>query len=144
MHSETPTTIKYWVMRMKTMIKRLRKEEGGSLLEAAFMIPLLVLFLIGVVDLGRAYHTYVTIINAAREGARYGVSHADIDDIKAHVRAEAELSQVDIPLSGITVDHGGPGNPVRVTVVVEFSTLIGNIVGIPNFPIKAYAAFMVR
>lgn len=53
-------------------ISYLKKEKGQSLVEFAFIIPVLMLILLGVFDFGRAFYAYNAISNAAREGARYG------------------------------------------------------------------------
>ena len=39
-------------------------------MEFAIVLPLLVLILAGMVDVGRAFNSYMVITNAAREGAR--------------------------------------------------------------------------
>jgi Flp pilus assembly protein TadG len=49
-----------------------RGEQGANLVEAALVIPLLILILAGIVDLGRTFYNYISIANAAREGARAG------------------------------------------------------------------------
>jgi len=49
-----------------------RSERGANLVEAALVVPILILILAGVVDLGRAFYSYIAIANAAREGARAG------------------------------------------------------------------------
>lgn len=53
-------------------VSHLEKERGQSLVEFAFIIPVLMLILLGVFDFGRAFYAYNAISNAAREGARYG------------------------------------------------------------------------
>jgi Flp pilus assembly protein TadG len=40
------------------------------MIEFALILPLFVLFIIGVFELGRAFFSYIAITNAAREGAR--------------------------------------------------------------------------
>ena len=45
-------------------------ERGQSLVEMVVVLPLLLLLLIGVVDFGRAFFTFIAITNASREGAR--------------------------------------------------------------------------
>lgn len=47
-------------------------ERGQSLLETALFFPVLLAFLVGLVQVGLVINTYLTVINAAREGARYG------------------------------------------------------------------------
>jgi hypothetical protein len=54
-------------------IPRLRAwEEGQSIVEVAFALPMLFLLAIGIVELGHALTAYNITINAAREGARFG------------------------------------------------------------------------
>lgn len=53
----------------KTLVVR---GNGQSLVEFAMILPLMVLVIAGIVDLGRAFYASITISNAAREGARYG------------------------------------------------------------------------
>ena len=48
-------------------------ESGVELLEAAFVLPILLTILLGTVWMGRAYMVYEAITRAAREGARYEV-----------------------------------------------------------------------
>ena len=47
-----------------------RSERGSNLVEFALVLPLLVLILAGMADIGRAFNSYMVITNAAREGAR--------------------------------------------------------------------------
>jgi Flp pilus assembly protein TadG len=53
--------------RSKTLI---HKQKGQSLVEFALILPLMVLFIIGIFELGRAFFAYIAITNAAREGVR--------------------------------------------------------------------------
>ena len=48
--------------------QRIKKEKGQSLVEFALLLPILLIILIGVVDLGRMYYAYVVITDAAAEG----------------------------------------------------------------------------
>jgi Flp pilus assembly protein TadG len=122
-----------------------REERGANLVEMALILPLLLLLLAGVVDIGRAYHTYITIINAAREGARYGVNRPwDTSGIQTMVRNEAQNSNVNLSGATITVSNGGTGNPIRVTVQLQFPTLMGGILGINTIPIGSTCAFRIR
>src|SRR2546426_912425 len=46
------------------------RESGAEIAEAAFVLPLVFMFLFGMVWFGRAFNIYTTITSAAREGAR--------------------------------------------------------------------------
>ena len=48
-------------------------DSGAEIFEFAIVAPILLMLLIGIVWVGRAYNVYSTITRAAREGARYAV-----------------------------------------------------------------------
>ena len=50
------------------------RERGTAIVEAAIIIPILLMFLIGILEFGRAYNEYQVLTNAAREAARYAVA----------------------------------------------------------------------
>lgn len=80
---------------MKTTTKRQRsgrqRKNGQGLVEFALLLPVLILFIFGAMDFGRAFTAYIDISSAAREAAHYGSQslenavESDIEDI-----AEAE------------------------------------------------------
>ncbi len=127
-------------------------ERGANLVEAALVIPLLLILMATVVDFGRVYFAYITIIDAAREGARYGAGtygnvrhYDDVSGIVARVRAEAASNNVDLTSASITVPDQGPsGYPVRVTVVMNYPLIMGGVVGQPSFTLRYSMAFRAR
>ena len=131
--------------------KRYAQERGANLVEAALVISLVLLpILVGVPDLGRVYFTYITIINAAREGARWGVTHPlDAGGICAKVLGEAQTQPLHLssPLScaNIQIENSGgaSGSPIRVTVQVDFPLILGGILGRPTLPIRYSVAFPI-
>ena len=55
------------------MFNRLRRcQSGSSLLEFALVLPIVLVLLIGLIDLGRAAYFGILTSNAARAGAQYG------------------------------------------------------------------------
>lgn len=82
-----------------------RRERGQSLVELAISMTVLMWIIVGVLDIGRLYMTYVAVQNAAAEGALYAAIHPTwvdtcpvgafgctdpaIDTIVARVRHEA-------------------------------------------------------
>jgi Flp pilus assembly protein TadG len=53
---------------------RLRNDNRGqALIEFAVTLPILLLLILGLFDLGRAVYTYNTLSNISREGARMGM-----------------------------------------------------------------------
>ena len=85
-------------MWRKVLISRLKKDDGGSLVELALTLPLLLLLLFGAVDFGRAYYLAMEIAGAAHAGAEYGAQNpTDTTGMQAAARADAP----DVP--GLTV-----------------------------------------
>ena len=50
-----------------------RGEDGAELVEFAFVLPTLLLLIVGVVDFGLLFQKYEVVTNAAREGARVAI-----------------------------------------------------------------------
>jgi hypothetical protein len=64
-----------------------QQERGASLVEFAFVVPILTLFLFGIVQFGIAYDMKQSINSAAREGARAAaIPGNDVADIVAATR----------------------------------------------------------
>lgn len=109
-----------------------KRERGQALVELAMLLPILLIILLGIIDFGRVFYAYVTITNAAREGARYGSLHVFQDAaIEQRVIDEA-ANTVTIDSGEITVSWGGddPDHPdtIAVTVNHTFTTLFfGNL-----------------
>jgi Flp pilus assembly protein TadG len=57
----------------------LRGDGGQSLVEIALALPLLLLILVGLADLGRAFYYTTAVASAARQGASYVASTASPD-----------------------------------------------------------------
>ena len=49
--------------------RRRTRTRGQSLVEFALILPLLLVFLATILDLGRIYYANISLLNAAREGA---------------------------------------------------------------------------
>ena len=57
------------------MFNRVKREKSGQgLVEFALILPLLLLIILGIFEFGRVLFIYSGLFNAAREGARYGVT----------------------------------------------------------------------
>ncbi|MFZ0493114.1 MAG: TadE/TadG family type IV pilus assembly protein [Acidimicrobiia bacterium] len=67
-----------------------RTREGGAvLIEAAVVMPILIMLVLGIWSVGRAYNIYLTMDHAAREAARFGAVNADDASWKTEVRNKA-------------------------------------------------------
>jgi hypothetical protein len=130
----------------KAGIFPMRGRKGQSMVELAITLPLLVLIMIGVLDLGRTFFGLITVTNAAREGARVAMSFPEDHVLIAEaVRFETQNSGfnglIDPALLGIiSICPLGCDSkqPVRVEVSYEF-----NLILLPNILISRSAEMMV-
>ena len=112
-----------------------RDERGVSLVEMALVLTLLLLLLAGAADVGGAFHAYIIITNASREGARFASHFPHLyDDIRLQTKMEAANSSVTLTDGDITIDSEGgpvpaPGEPIRVTVEYDFQTILSGMLG---------------
>ncbi len=84
------------------MTRRCPDRRGQTLVEFALILPIFVLVLFGILDLGRAVYAYSTINNAAREGARL----ATVDQTEADIQALAagHAASLGVPVATVGVD----------------------------------------
>lgn len=113
-----------------------RKDSGQGLLEFALVIPLLMLIVLGLFDLGYAVFIDNMIANAAREGARVGIVRTKTDDdIEARIYAAAPGLNLPSCPSCITIDPSPErtfGSPITVTVTMTYTPmtpLVGQFLG---------------
>lgn len=132
-------------------IDRNHTTKGQSLVEFSVSVMFLLFLVAGIADFGRAFFAYMSLRDAAQEGAAYGSAFpTDAAGIEKRVR---QSSQYPVPLSDtsvVTVDVEytggvceGSGNAVSVTVEYEFhiaTPFIGAIVGSQSFPLRATVA----
>jgi Flp pilus assembly protein TadG len=51
-------------------LKRRRNERGQTFVEFALALPILIVLLFGIIQFGIAFHSYITLTDATRAGAR--------------------------------------------------------------------------
>jgi hypothetical protein len=64
------------MIRLQTIKKFFRREDGGALAELAILIPFLALMLAAVCEIGRFFQNYTTLSKATRTASRYLSNHA--------------------------------------------------------------------
>jgi hypothetical protein len=122
---------------MRSSTVRITKGNAAqSMVETALLLPIIILLMVGILDLGRLYFAYITIFNAAREGARYGISHAiplDTLGIQDHARQEVDGSIVksgDVEVTSACDTLCIPGHAIKVTVTYsQFRLITSTIFG---------------
>lgn len=124
------------------MLKR-RSERGQSLVEFALILPIFVLVLAGLFDLGRAVFAYNTISNASRESVRVAIVNQTATDVQNEAMKQGValgLSPTDVTITYAEPDGSGTLCPAAysigcvATVTVQYSytaatPVIGQIIG---------------
>ena len=99
---------------------RQRSSRGQSLVEFALVLPILILIVMGIFDLGFAVYANTVVSNAAQEGARNAIYGSSITDteIRNTVKAMAiGLDQSNLNIS-ITPSQAQRKHPATTTVSV--------------------------
>ena len=128
-------------------------ERGQSVVELALLLPFLLVLVLGVVDLGMGFRTYIGLTNAAREGARWVAIHPT-DPGGAITRIGVEAGRVGLtntgsPATGIqvTLTPESPpytaGENVTVTIRHDYPLLFGFITALSDVPFRAETTMVV-
>ena len=84
-----------------------RKERAQSLVELAFAMPIFLVLVMGIIDFSWGLQSWISVTNAAREGARYGAVHCasgDYTDAEVEQKAVDKASGLDTSKLTATVD----------------------------------------
>ena len=110
--------------------QKVSRSEGQALVEFALLLPLFLMLLFGMIDFGRAYSASVTQTNAAREGARLGVTGATQSAIVTRSQStSANSCNNGNPSVAVQGAQGASGTDVVVTVSCSLN-LITPLAGI--------------
>jgi hypothetical protein len=119
--------------------RRLKACKGTSLLEMAFVLPLLLLLTFSIVEFGAMFYAYLALENGVSQATRYGITGNTVtglsrdDSIIATMRDATPT--LTIPGSAFTFSHlpqggsswlpgpGGPGEIERVTVDYNYDVM---------------------
>ena len=134
---------------MLKLIRARRKngEKGQALVEFTLLVPIFLLLLFAIVDFGMGFYSWITVTNAAREGARLGAVHAPLNVasspcfgkaslkvcIEDRVRDASDLTNEATKMTVTTTgEQGLPGQSVVVRVDYKYD-LITPLAGLVQF-----------
>lgn len=123
-----------------------RSSRGQSLVELALVTPILIILVFGIIDFGVGLYSWITLTNAAREGARLGSLQGTEAEVVALVRDRAaNLDQSDLTVA-VTNAEGDPGEPIRVEANYRYDLLtpLGDILRMPHLDISAAAEMRLQ
>ena len=113
------------------MIRNLDAERGATAVEFAFIVPLLILLVLGIAEFGHAFQVQGTLSAAAREGVRLMALQNDPAAARAAVRNAAAtldpgVTDAQISISPATCPTLNAGSAsVRLTVSYPMPYLTG-------------------
>jgi Flp pilus assembly protein TadG len=130
---------------MRLEVREKKNEKGQSLTELAISMTVILLLLGGLVDLGRAFFTYMAMRDSVQEGALYGSINPTLtQEIKNHVRNSSDMMQDMLSDDDISVQIIGTactGNSIRVQATYPDFPLtmpfLGAVLGRQTIAIRA-------
>jgi Flp pilus assembly protein TadG len=122
----------------------LRREDGQSVVEFAFMMPFLILLLVAIWQFGLAFRNYLAITDAARVGARKAavsrtVSGGPCQAARDAIQATVSSTQWSVISSRITCTPATPGGVgTSFTISINYPVSIGlpQIFGLPRIAVS--------
>ncbi|MBM7849292.1 TadE/TadG family type IV pilus assembly protein [Arthrobacter roseus] len=100
-------------------------ERGAAAVEMAFILPILLALVMGIIEFGHAYNTQISLTNAAREGVRVMAITHDPDDAKNAAKAAAVsipgLQTTDMVISPAKCSAADDEKPLQVTLTINYS-----------------------
>ncbi len=110
---------------MKAARRARKADRGQSLVEFALTAPIFIFLFLVVFDLGRGVFIHNTLGNAAREGARYGITHpADSAAIQSIAKSKAAgLSPTEVEVEVACSDPCTFGGDVTVRASYNFAPI---------------------
>lgn len=107
-----------------------RQELGQDLAEYALILPIFLLVIFSIFDMGRAVYYYSALQNSVREGARYGIIYPeDTTGIENIVRQKA----VGLDVNDLNIYTSYPsGDTIQVRATFQFqivTPIIGALFG---------------
>ena len=123
----------------------MKNRRGQAMVEMALVLPILLLLLFGVVELGRLSNAYMVVMHAARHGARHGVVGATNEEIRTYVKnAASSLNPAELTIT-ILPDHGRVGgNDIQVLVSYPVKLYIPVPQGMLTNPVTVQSKVTMR
>jgi hypothetical protein len=122
-----------FLMSLKTMVSKSMKKNshlrGQSATEFALALPILLLVILGLLEVGRAVFMYAAVVNASREAVRYatayGVNESDVLQYRncAEIRNTAKEVAFLLPLEdeNIVIEYDTGPDPDSGVIPAPFA-----------------------
>jgi hypothetical protein len=99
----------------------IRDERGQSLVEFALLLPLLILMICGIVDLGRLLFAYSSLNMTVQETVRLGGLGRGDAELASYARDHVRIGDGSTMIVGISPSQANRGPGDNVTVTLSYS-----------------------
>lgn len=127
-------------------MKIIKNQQGQALVEFAIILPILLLLVMGIIQFGMMLGSYLTLQNAAREGARAGIIGSTNAEIQRVINSTSPNLELDKLTVGITPSEAirKSGDSLTVSVSYNYSLTIPIISSLFNNAIVLNAQTSMR
>lgn len=101
-------------------MKCLRNQKGQALVEFAIILPVILLMVMGIVQFGMMLNSYLSITNAAREGARVGIIGSTNTEIRDAITGTSPSLQPEKMIISITPSESTRNSGDTLTVSINY------------------------
>ncbi len=113
------------------LLPKIKDTRGNALIEFALVLPILLLVVFGITELGRMIMTTNVLNTASREGARLAAVSTVSDSLAVQARVTQVLTAAKIVPSSIVVEYDAAAHSVRVRVTSDFAILSRSVLPEP-------------
>ncbi|HUE75341.1 MAG TPA: TadE/TadG family type IV pilus assembly protein [Chloroflexota bacterium] len=104
------------------LTRQVRSESGQALVEMALVVLIMLSLMGGLFEFGRAFYAYITVIDAAREGARWAMSSQTTDGA---ITTRVEERAAPFILTRVDIDANTPSaGRISISPVHEFTPIL--------------------
>lgn len=124
----------------------IRDERGSALVEMALVMPILLMLLCGMVEMGRMFHSYIVVQQAARDAVRYasiGTSDSELKNVIEDSMTTLDVSKMSYVVTPVE-EQRISGEPVIVEITYDHSLLISYLKGVIPDPITLHSELSMR
>ncbi len=114
-------------MKTARLTNKIGNEQGSATLEFAIVLPMLLMFLFGIIEFGRVMSVRSVLNSSAREGARVAIlPGATNSDVLAKINQElshAGLSYDDFEFTPSDLSTAPRDNPITIRVRINYESI---------------------
>ncbi|MCL5779836.1 MAG: pilus assembly protein [Firmicutes bacterium] len=116
-------------MTLSAFLRKIRQsEKGQTLVELSLILPIVIILLMGAIEFGRIFFTYLTVTHASREAARATVIYTGKDD--TFIKQKVQESASWLNAAGLVVEVT-PSSPASRTTGVSLTVSV-------KYPVQLY------